>query len=71
MGNLWDYGLHMVPRKMTITLQETVDEIAEPSLVVLGYGLCGYGLQGLAAGKLCLLVPPVRCCPMGSRAAAR
>ena len=42
-----DYGLHRVPAKMTLTLQEALDNIEEPSLVVLGYGLCGNGLKGL------------------------
>ena len=57
-----DYGLHMLPRRMTTTLQETIDAIKEPSLVVLGYGLCGNGLQGLAADRHCLLVPRVADC---------
>jgi hypothetical protein len=52
-----DYGLHRVPNKMTGTLQETIDAIEEPSLVVLGYGLCGNGLRGLRAGQHTLLVP--------------
>jgi hypothetical protein len=57
-----DYGLHRVPGKMTGTLQETIDAIEEPSLVVLGYGLCGNGLRGLKAGKHTLLVPRVDDC---------
>ena len=57
-----DYGLHQVPRRLTTTLQETIKCIEEPSLVVLGYGLCGNGLQGLAAGRHCLLVPRVSDC---------
>jgi len=52
-----DYGLHRVPGKMTVALQETVDAIEEPSLVVLGYGLCGNGLRGIRAGQHTLLVP--------------
>ncbi len=52
-----DYGLHRVPNKMTGTLQETIDAIEEPALVVLGYGLCGNGLRGIRAGKHTLLVP--------------
>jgi hypothetical protein len=52
-----DYGLHRVPSKMTWTLQEAIDDIAEPSLVVLGYGLCGNGLKGLRSGKHTLLAP--------------
>jgi hypothetical protein len=57
-----DYGLHRVPSQMTGTLQEHLDAIEEPSLVVLGYGLCGNGLKGLKAGKHTLLVPRVDDC---------
>lgn len=67
-----DYGLHRVPAKMATTLQETLDGIPQPSLVVLGYGLCGNGLHGLRAGKHTLLVPRVDDCIallLGSRRA--
>lgn len=57
-----DYGLHRVPGKMRGTLQEALDAIEEPSLVVLGYGLCGNGLQGIRSGKHTLLVPRVDDC---------
>jgi hypothetical protein len=57
-----DYGLHRVPGNMTGTLQEAIDGIQTPSLVVLGYGLCGNGLRGLKAGKHTLLVPRVDDC---------
>jgi hypothetical protein len=57
-----DYGLHRVPAKMTPALQEVLDGIEEPSLVMLGYGLCGNGLRGLRAGKHTLLVPRVDDC---------
>ena len=52
-----DYGLHSVPKKLKSTVQETIDAIDEPSLVVLGYGLCGNGLNGIKAGKHTLLIP--------------
>jgi hypothetical protein len=52
-----DYGLHRVPGKMTGTLQELIDEIEQPSLIVLGYGLCGNGLKGIRAGIHTLLAP--------------
>jgi Protein of unknown function (DUF1638) len=67
-----DYGLHRVPGKMTGTLQEVIDRIEEPSVVVLGYGLCGNGLNGLRAGRHALLVPRVDDCIallLGSRRA--
>jgi hypothetical protein len=52
-----DYGLHRVPGKMAWTLQDAIDNLAEPSLVVLGYGLCGNGLNGIQSGVHTLLVP--------------
>lgn len=52
-----DYGLHRVPSEMTRTLQETIDNIPEPSLVVLGYGLCGNGIKDLRSGEHTLLIP--------------
>jgi len=52
-----DYGLHEVPRNLKKTLQEQIDQVDQPSLIVLGYGLCGNGLHGLKAGRHTLLVP--------------
>lgn len=52
-----EYGLHRVPVKLTDAVQEALDAIAEPSLVVLGYGLCGNGLRGIRAGVHTLLIP--------------
>jgi hypothetical protein len=57
-----DYGLHRVPARMTGTLQEMISSIEEPSLIVLGYGLCGNGLKGLKAGVHTLLAPRVDDC---------
>lgn len=68
----FDYGLHRLPEKLTWTLQEAVDSIEQPSLVVLGYGLCGNGLNGLKAGQHTLLVPRADDCIailLGSRQA--
>ncbi|MBC8249019.1 MAG: DUF1638 domain-containing protein [Anaerolineales bacterium] len=52
-----DYGLHRVPQRMSTTLQAELDALSEPSLVLLGYGLCGNGLVGLQAGSHTLVVP--------------
>ncbi|MGD2049278.1 MAG: DUF1638 domain-containing protein [Chloroflexota bacterium] len=52
-----DYGLHRVPNRMTGALQDAINSIEQPSLIVLGYGLCGNGLKGLKAGIHTLLVP--------------
>lgn len=67
-----DYGLHRLPHRMTQTLQEAINDIEEPSLVVLGYGLCGNGLDGIRSGKHTLLVPRANDCIallLGSRQA--
>jgi hypothetical protein len=52
-----DYGLHRLPRNLNKTVQELIDAIQEPSLVMLGYGLCGNGLNGIQAGVHTLLIP--------------
>ena len=52
-----DYGLHIRPEKMTPTLQAQLDALPEPSLVLIGYGLCGNGLHGLKAGPHTLVIP--------------
>lgn len=52
-----DYGLHVVPQKMNVALQDVIDSIEEPSLVILGYGLCGNGIRGIKSGPHTLLIP--------------
>ncbi len=52
-----DYGLHRVPGKLRSRVQEAIDAVQEPSLIVLGYGLCGNGLNGVTAGQHTLLMP--------------
>lgn len=51
-----EYGLHSIPRSLTQAVQEAIDTLSEPSLVVLGYGLCGNGLNGIRAGRHTLLI---------------
>jgi hypothetical protein len=46
-----DYGLHCIPRNLNAYIQEHIDSIGMPSLVVLRYGLCGNGLDGIQAGS--------------------
>jgi hypothetical protein len=53
----FDYGLHAVPKNLRQTLQQAINAIEQPSLVVMGYGLCGNGLDQLNAGKHFLLIP--------------
>jgi hypothetical protein len=57
-----DYGLHILPKRMAPSLQEELDALEEPSLVLLGYGLCGNGLDGLEAGRHTLVIPRVDDC---------
>jgi hypothetical protein len=52
-----DYGLHRVPVKLTDAVQDAVFDVEEPSLIVLGYGLCGNGLRGIRSGAHTLLAP--------------
>lgn len=52
-----DYGLHRTPQLMTPALQAEIDRIAEPSTIIIGYGLCGNGLAGLRSGQHTLIVP--------------
>lgn len=42
---------------MPETLQKMIDNIEEPSLMVLGYGPGGNGLDGIQSGEHVLLVP--------------
>jgi len=69
-----DYGLHAVPKNLKVAVQDALVAIEEPSLVVLGYGLCGNGLDGIQAGKHTLLIPRADDCIaifLGSYAAYR
>ena len=69
-----DYGLHSIPKNLKAAVQEEIDTIKEPSLIVLGYGLCGNGLDGIKAGIHTLLIPRADDCIaifLGSYAAYR
>lgn len=69
-----EYGLHRVPDKLTRTIQERIDAVEEPSLIVLGYGLCGNGAQGVRSREHTLLIPRTDDCIailLGSRRAYR
>jgi len=57
-----EYGLHRTPALMVAALQEKVDQILSPSVIILGYGLCGNGLVGLKARAHTLIVPRVHDC---------
>ena len=57
-----DYGLHSNPKHLHNTLQSAIDAIAEPSLIVLAYGMCGNGLKGIRSGIHTLLMPKTEDC---------
>jgi hypothetical protein len=52
-----DYGLHSVPNKLSWTVQDAIDSIETPSLVMLAYGMCGNGLKGIKSRKHTLVIP--------------
>jgi len=67
-----EYGLHVIPRNLKNAIQEQIDTVETPSLIMLGYGLCGNGLDGIQAGPHTLLIPRVDDCIallLGSRQA--
>jgi hypothetical protein len=51
-----DYGLHRVPSKLTWSVQDEIDRIEDPSVIILGYGLCGNGLQGVKSRQHTLVI---------------
>ena len=57
-----DLGLHVTPVKLQAAIQSQLDSLAQPSRVLLGYGLCGNGLKDLQAGIHTLLIPKVDDC---------
>jgi hypothetical protein len=57
-----DIGLHETPKRMAPALQAELDALEEPSLVLMGYGLCGTGLVGLEAGRHTLVIPRTHDC---------
>jgi hypothetical protein len=65
-----DYGLHSIPKQLKQVVQEEIDRLESPSLIVLGYGLCGNGLDEIQAGVHTLVIPKADDCIaifMGSR----
>jgi hypothetical protein len=57
-----DYGLHVQPKKMVGELQSLIDQIENPSLVILVYGLCGNGLVGVNSGDHTIIIPKTDDC---------
>ncbi len=57
-----DAGLHATPKLLHAQVQEQIDRIEEPSVIILGYGLCGNGLHDIRAGKHILIIPRMDDC---------
>jgi hypothetical protein len=58
-----DFGLHINPKKLKHTLQETIDAMAPGAdTILLGYGLCSQAVVGLRASDCTLVVPKVDDC---------
>ncbi|MBE3072914.1 MAG: DUF1638 domain-containing protein [Acidobacteria bacterium] len=57
-----EYGLHRTPSLLRGALQRHLDGLAEPSVVLMAYGLCGNGVQGLQAGRHTLVFPRCHDC---------
>jgi hypothetical protein len=57
-----DIFLHNSPKKLAEALQAKIDAIAEPSTVIVGYGLCGNGLVGVKSGPHTLVIPRTHDC---------
>ena len=57
-----DIFLHNSPKKLAEALQAKIDAIAEPSTVIVGYGLCGNGLVGVKSGPHTLIIPRTHDC---------
>ncbi len=67
-----EYGLHLTPGKMRAAIQQQIDALTIPHVVLIGFGLCGNGLVGLRSGSHTLVIPRVDDCValfFGSRAA--
>jgi hypothetical protein len=54
--------LHNTPKKLAAALQSEVDSVAEPSTIIVGYGLCGNGLVGVKSGAHTLIIPRTHDC---------
>jgi hypothetical protein len=61
-ATFFDLGLHDNPTRMRPALQDQLDALAEPTTVLIGYGLCGNGVVGLEAGPHTLILPKAHDC---------
>ena len=62
---IWiEQGLHNLPKKLAVRLQEQLDAICDPEVhrVLLAFGNCGNAVHGLTSGDYELVVPRVDDC---------
>lgn len=58
-----DFGLHLTPEKLRVTLQNRIDAAAvDADTVILGYGLCSMAVVGLKVTACTVVVPRVDDC---------
>jgi hypothetical protein len=58
-----EHALHRTPDKLLIRLREKIGRLACPgSRIVLGYGLCARGIEGIAAGAAQVVIPRCHDC---------
>ncbi|MBS0326076.1 MAG: DUF1638 domain-containing protein [Proteobacteria bacterium] len=57
-----DIMLHNSPKRLGAAVQERIDELTEPSFVIVGYGLCGNGLVGVKSREHTLVIPRTHDC---------
>jgi len=66
-----DIALHLVPENLRTRLMAEIAAVeAEGATILLGYGLCGRGLEGVSSSKSTLVLPRVDDCVgalLGSR----
>jgi len=54
--------LHNTPKKLAAALQSEIDAVPDPSIIIVGYGLCGNGLVGVKSGAHTLIIPRTHDC---------
>jgi hypothetical protein len=57
-------ALHDTPEKLKSELQQAIAAVSPEQYgrIILGYGICGQGTDGITAGKLPLIIPQIHDC---------
>jgi hypothetical protein len=59
------FDLHETPSELASEVQKTIDKVSNSGnydRIVLGYGICGKGTEGLKAGNIPLVIPQAHDC---------